>query len=1076
VTAHAASRTGVTLRSRHRPALTALLLVLGLLLAPGVARAAQAVWRVESLSNSMMAPGGSFTYIVQVNNVGDESTDGSPFTVEVALPTGITAVSASNGPGGEWDCVGPGGVPVAGQSAITCTQTNTVLAQDFTTVLLDAAIDPSAAEGVVTSSVSVSGGGAVAASTEDPTRITTDPPTFGVDAFDGQVAADASGTPYAQAGGHPYSASTTIDYTTTTSTNPLVGQVWPPEPTKDVVVDLPPGLIVNPTATATCTVGELANSEVVVPKPTCPPASQVGTVLVRFNSPINASIYGPLPLFDVVPPPDKPAAFGFNVAGSVVTLDGSLRSGSDYGLTAHVRNIPEALDIAGTTLTFWGVPSDASHDLERACPGENNPWRGGPSCRSGAPRTALLRLPTSCTSPGEGLMTFLHIDSWTHPGMFVDSQFESHDPPAYPSPRSRWGAPRGPENCASIPFDPLLSGAPPASAQTGSPSGFSFDLTLPQSDDPDVVGEGDLKEAVVTLPAGVALSPSSANGLDACTAEQIALRSDADPTCPDASRVGTLTIDTPLLDDPLTGAIYLAKPHDNPFDSLVAIYLVARGPGLVVKLAGKVELDPATGQVRTTFDDNPQTPFSRLHLQFEGGSRAPLVAPPACGSYQTHAVFTSWSGRVVSSDSSFTIDHGFDGGACGPRGFSPSFSAGTEDPGAGKTTALLVSMARGDGDQQFKDLTLDLPKGVTAKVAKAELCADAAADIGMCGDASRIGTVKVGAGAGPTPFWITNGRVYLTGPYKGAPFGLSIVVPAVAGPFDLGNVFVRGKILVDKHTAQLSTVTDPLPTILQGIPLDVRDVRVEIDRPDFIINPTNCRMQHATGAIGSVAGSVAHVSSRFRATDCALLPLKPRMTLRVGGSGHTHRNASSSLIATLRQQPGQANLRSVRVVLPKSINARLNVINDACTRAEFETDISKCAHAKAGTATAVTPLLRDPLKGNAYFVKNGHPIPDLFVALRGQVDVDLIGRITIPGGKRLAATFSAIPDVPVTSFSLRLLSGKNASIGAARNLCTRRAKAAKASLSFAGQNGKVVRARQPLRIVGCKKRTSRKRH
>jgi hypothetical protein len=539
--------------------------------------------------------------------------------------------------------------------------------------------------------------------------------------------------------------------------------------------------------------------------------------------------------------------------------------------------------------------------------------------------------------------------------------------------------------------------------------------------------------------------------------------------------VGRVTIDTPLLDVPVTGSIYLAKPFDNPFDSLVAIYLVASAKGVVIKLPGQVAMNPTTGQITSTFDDNPQLPFSRLHLEFDSGPRAPLALPNRCGLYTTHADFTGWNGRTVSTDSSFTLNQNARGKPCPPQ-FSPGFSAGTASSSAGSTSSFALRLTRDDEDQALSGLSVTLPRGLTGKIAKADLCSDGQARAVSCPAGSKIGDVAVGAGAGSNPFFITNGRAYLTGPYKGAPFGVAIVVPAVAGPFDLGNVSVRSALFVDEKTAQVRIVSDAFPTILQGIPLDVRDVRVNVNKRDFFLNPTSCAVKTIAGTLISVQGAKANVSDRFQAADCASLGFKPRMSMRVGGRGHTRRGQTSGFTTKLTMpRRGQANLRFVRVTLPKTINARLNTINDACTRAEFESNVSKCSHAKAGTAVASTPLLRAPLRGSVFFVKNGHPIPDLFVALRGQVDFDLVGRITIPGGKRLATTFDAAPDVPIRSFTLKLLGGsRTASIGAAANLCSARSRRAKAEVDYIGQNGKVRQVEQALKVGGCGKQEGRR--
>jgi hypothetical protein len=369
-----------------------------------------------------------------------------------------------------------------------------------------------------------------------------------------------------------------------------------------------------------------------------------------------------------------------------------------------------------------------------------------------------------------------------------------------------------------------------------------------------------------------------------------------------------------------------------------------------------------------------------------------------------------------------------------------------------------------------------MPTGLTGKIASVVLCGNRDAAAGTCPSSSKIGNVTVGAGSGPNPFYITNGGLFLTGPYKGAPYGLSVVVPAVAGPFDLGNVVVRQAIFVDKHDASLRVVSDPLPTILQGVTLGIRDVRVSIDKRGFFLNATSCAEKKVAGSIQAVTGQTAAVSDRYQAAECASLGFKPRMVMRVGGKGHTRPGKTSPFTTRLTMpRRNQANLRFVRVTLPPTINARLNTIQDACTRQEFENDISKCAHAKAGSAVAVTPLLRGPLKGAVYFVKNGHAIPDLFVALRGEVNFDLVGTITIVDSKLLRTTFATAPDVPIRSFTLRLLGGTNtASIGAVKNLCSKSARRQKARVDYIGQNGKVRQVDQALKVGGCG--SSHRRH
>lgn len=1054
--------------TQRRNALAAIVAIATLVLA-GCAGTALAgpVTEVNSLSNTTAAPGGTHTYIVTLINVGDEPTpDGDedfvaddPRLLTVSLPDGVTATS---GDGLQWDC----SATDFSTSPSTVSCINTMVADPNTnrtsqTLLLETSIDPGVS-GVQTATFDVTGGGAPPATTVDRTLFTPTLPPFGIDSFDGQMTANAAGSSLTQAGGHPYSYSTTILFNTLTNSIPRTGLTWPVEATKDVSVDLPPGLVGAPTATgdSLCTLAQLSNSAQTVPQPLCAPGSQVGVAKIFTAN--GLLITDLLPVFNMVPPPGVPARFGFNIQGTVTVLDASLRNGSDYGLTVNVRNLPE-FAIAGTTLTFWGVPADPSHDAQRSCPGQSAPDVGGPSCTTEVTPKAFLRAPTACTA--NPLTTTLSIDSWANPGVFKTASYTSHAPPGYPFPP---GPGVGIDGCVDVPFNPTFTAAPLPSAAAGKPAAFAFDLNVPQSEDPRRVATGDLKKAVITLPAGLRVSPSSANGLGACSAAQINLNADGDAACPSTSKIGTVTVDTPLLSDPLSGSVYLAKPHDNPFDSLLSLYIVARGPGVVVKLPGWVQADPDTGRLSTTFDNNPQLPFSRLHVEFKGGSRAPLVAPPHCGSYATHAVLTSWSGTTVVSDSSFDVSADGKGSPCGAPRFAPKLSAGATSTAAGAHTSFTVRLQRDDEDQELRALSVKPPLGLIAKVAGVPLCPEAKATAGTCDASSLIGSVLTGAGAGENPFYLP-GRVYLTGPYKGGPFGLSIVVPAIAGPFDLGTVVVRASIQVDRHTAQLRVVSDTLPRILEGIPLQLRDLRVTIDRAKFMVNPTDCRQKAVVARVTSTGGMTAQASDRFQVGGCAKMRFKPRMRLVVGAKGRTHAGTSTPFTAILRQPARAANLKSVVVSLPSSLNARLEVVNAACTQQEFAA--GDCEDARAGTAVAATPLLNAPLRGGVYFVKDGNKpvgsLPNLVVALRGQVDVDLVGKITIPGGRRLATRFGAIPDVPISSFKLTLVSGSRGPLGVAENLCSVSSGRAKALVIMHGQNGTVRRTQQALKVRGC---------
>lgn len=890
---------------------------------------------------------------------------------------------------------------------------------------------------------------------------------FSLLAFDGEVV-DAAGEPASQAGSHPATATTWIDFGDIVP-DPITGFPIPDDQMRNVAVDLPPGFLGNPQAVPACTRQQLltgANNG-----GQCPLDTQVG--LVRMTAP-TGRIWAPV--FRIEEPGDAPAAFAFNFQGTPVVLTARVRTEGDYGITLQSRNINQAAPISGVAVRLWGTPADPIHNpyrwgyqggVLRACLDSNvsdDPVSQGSDCTVDRPPRAFVVNPTSCTPPGVGLPVGLRAESWR--GAQVTSTFFTHVPPKYPLPPDQWGPQLGPTGCDEVPFDATMR-IKPTSPVAGAPTGLEVELRVPQDglDDPRALASAHLKRARVTLPEGMTVSPSAANGLEACRPAEIALRSDGAPSCPQASQIGTVEIETPLLERPLVGGIYLAAQHDNPFRSLIALYLVAQGQGVTIKLAGRVDLDPVTGRLVTTFDDNPQLPFEALRLRFKAGDRAPLSNPPTCGMHAAAVEMTSWSGATVTSESTFTISRDGSGAPC-PRGFTPSFLAGTVNPVAGASSTFALTFARDDDDQELHDIAVAMPEGITGMIASANLCADAAAAVGACGEGSRIGSVIATSGPGPMPYTLP-GRVHITGPYKGAPFGLSIVVPAVAGPFDLGEVVVRAAVSVDRTNASLRVAADPLPRILHGIPLQLRAVTVRIDRPGFMLNPTSCARKEIAGRIGSTAGAVADVGSRFQVGDCGALAFRPRFGLRVGRRGRTRRGLTTPLSATLRMAPGEAANRGVRVTLPKALNSRLAVVNRACTLEEFRAQ--RCGQARIGSAVAVTPLLRDPLRGSAYFVRNpARRLPDIVVALRGQVEFDLVGRVSIPRDLTLRTNFDRVPDVPISMFRLDFVAGRNGPVGAVRDLCDRRTRRGLvARVALRAQSGRLIERGQRIRVAGC---------
>jgi hypothetical protein len=674
----------------------------------------------------------------------------------------------------------------------------------------------------------------------------------------------------------------------------------------------------------------------------------------------------------------------------------------------------------------------------------------------------------------------MHTDSWSKQGDYKSASFVSHEPPGYPATPSEWGAPVGITGCDLVPFEPSFSGTP-QDAKVSDPTGFSFDLTLPQSEDPDAIATADLKKAVVVLPAGLRVSASSAGGLGACTPDEIGLHSDQEPSCPGSSKIGTVTVDTPLLEEPLLGSVYLASPHDNPFNSLIAIYLVVKGPGVVVKLPGEIKTDPVTGQISATFDDNPQLPFSKLHVELKDGPRAPLSNPGLCGTYTTQTELVSWSGKTVDSNSTFTVSADGNGTPCGPAQFNPSLVAGTTSPVAGGFSPFSLQLTRTDGDGEFASIpSLTLPPGLLADVASVTgRCTDAQAATASCPTTSHIGEVSTGAGAGPDPYYVS-GDVYLTGPYAGDPFGLAIIVRALAGPFDLGYVVVRAGVRVNDD-GSITTKTDPLPTILQGIPLQVRDIRVLLDRPGFVLNPTNCDPMSVSGTVNSTNGLSTALSDHFQVGECSKLKFKPSFT--VSTSGKTRRATGASLTVRVTSGKGQANIRGVHVSLPKALPSRLSTLKQACPDTVFNTNPAACPEGSlVGSARASTPILSVPLEGPAYLVSHGNlKFPDLVLVLQGEgIVLHITGHTDIKNGIT-TSTFNTVPDAPISSFVLKLPTGPHSALAAVPpasakgTLCAARLVM---PTTITAQNGIVVKQSTRIAVTGCVKhrKITHKRH
>ena len=871
---------------------------------------------------------------------------------------------------------------------------------------------------------------------------------FGIAGFDGEVL-DPTGGAYTQAGGHPFAATTTLNLNATFNGE---GETVPDESVRGIEVQLPPGFVGNPLATpARCTEAQLSGG---APKSigVCPDSSQVGVAQIAV--PEGFPGVTAVPVYNMVPAADEPAQLGIRYLTTDVHIAAAVRSESDYGVDATLHNVSNAIPFLGAVLTLWGVPADPRHDTERgACLVSFLPED---TCSTDAPPKAFWTLPTACTPAETGLETRVRAESWL--GSTDSAAFLTHLPPGAPEP----GPPQGPTGCDRVPFHPTFA-ARPTTSSAGSPSGLAVDLTIPQQGLTSAPGTASsaLREAVVTLPVGMTINASLAAGLAGCAPAQIGPAS-----CPDAAKLGTVEVETPLLEDPLRGAVYLAQPGTNPFGDRLAIYLLAAGHGIAVKLPGRIATDPESGQVTATFSDTPRLPFEHLRVDFFGGGRAALTTPEACGSYPVSAHLVPWSGTApIDVRSGVRISSGPGGGACPSGDLDPHLVGGSINPRAAAFSPFALDLSREDGTQRLGSMHVTLPKGllgdlsgipycpdsVLAAIAAGKGAAEAAAP--SCPAASEIGDVKVGAGSGASPFYARTGHAYLTGPYHRATVSLAVVMPALAGPFDLGNVVVRTALRVDPETARITANVGPLPRTLDGIPLDLRDIRVTLDRNRFTLNPSSCeplRVRSGVGVVGGVGGVVAHPTDRYQASACERLGFRPSLSLRMQGAAEA--GGHPRLIATLRPRKGDANVAQAAVALPHAVALDQAHIGTICAVVQFEAD--ECpADSIYGFAEARSPLLDKPLKGPIFLRADDEAggLPDLVAALRGQVDVDLVGQIdSFQGGIRMS--FLRVPDAPLTSLTLKMNGGSSGLLVNSEDLC---ASPHQAMAWMSGQNGRV---------------------
>jgi hypothetical protein len=1017
------------------------------------------------------APDGQIVFTAA--NLGDTEATGAlnPITIADKLPPGLRAVAIEGKvPTG---AVVESAPAECSLSSLSCSFAGGVPPYDVMEGRISVVVETGAKTGEV-NEVSISGGEVAGASVSRPITVSGLPTPFGVENYE-LVPEGEGGAQDTQAGSHPFQLTTTLTLNQVLEASAHRGEV--PQPAalaKDLHFKLPPGLIGNPTPFPQCTfeqfqtiIHEIDNL--------CPPQTVVGVATVTINEPGVLGVGAlTMPLFNLQPSVGEPARFAFLAPSSPVFLDTAVRTGDDYGVTVNVNNITEIAGFLKSEVTFWGVPGDPRHDnvrgwgcLETARHVENPlPCNALEEVRP-AP---LLALPTSCTGP---LHTEVEADSWANKGSFAS--FPSRPMEAL-------------DGCNRLPFNPSIEVAP--DGQAGStPTGLAVSVHVPQDVSLNGTGlvEADVKDTTVALPVGVVINPAGADGLQACSEEQIALSVNAAPACPDASKVGVVKIKTPLLPHDLEGAAYLASQNANPFGSLVALYVFVEDPvsGSRVKLAGEVVPDPVTGQLVSTFKNTPQLPFETFELHFFGGNRAPLSTPSLCGAYTTTASIAPWSGNeAVGSSSTFNVVSGPNGSPCAsPLPFNPSLTAGTTSIQAGGFSPFTMTMSRPDGSQNLQAIKLKMPPGLLGTLASVKLCKEEQANAGTCGPESLIGHTTVSVGVGGDPYSVRGGEVFITEGYNGAPYGLSIVNPAKAGPFDLGKVIVRAKIEVDPISAVLTITSDStgpykIPTILDGIPLQIQHVNVSIDRPGFTFNPTNCSPLAITGSLTSDQGATKDLSVPFQITNCAVLAFKPKLAAKTNGKTSRKAGASLSVKLTYPAGPYDANIAKVKVDLPKQLPSRLTTLQQACPAKTFEANPAACPSASiVGHARATTPVLPTSLEGPAYFVSHGgEEFPQLIIVLQGYgTTVHLVGSTFISKAGITSSTFKQVPDVPVGTFELNLPQGKFSALAANGNLCTTE-KLAMPTL-FIAQNGAAVHTSTPIVPTGCAKHVkAKKRH
>jgi hypothetical protein len=1095
-------------------------------------------------------------YQLLVLNAGSEESEGT-IVLKDELPAGLTFLGPPSSAHGaveeeEWSCsTGEEG----GRAVATCELEEHITAGHYAPALEIKVSPPSPSMvGPLVDDASVEGGGSLGVGTTSvETQISAQTPGFEVSEFTFEPGG-VGGGPFSQAGGHPWEQ--TVNLGVPLVFTPQGGRAagdhlyQPVQYIKSSVVESPLGFLGDPLAAEECTEAELIN-ETSRHVPKCPPGSRVGTFATSSGHEVSGRFefaeQGPLgqveessAVYNMVPQAGFPAVFGFDYAEHPILIyAGVVHTPGGYRVRVASPSIPSVTGVANISLTLFGEPG-----VMPQLPGV--PVSGS--------TTAFLSDPSDCSA---GVLNArVELESWDNPGHPVSKETVAY--PALSECNLLQFAPSPGVSLSVEPSPPGAGATQEGSTQVDTPSAYSVDLKVPQTSGFTEVATPPLRDATVTLPAGVSVSPSAATGLLACQsegAEGINIGSsdvgpggqdlgDPDATelgaghpggngsqyddglwhtapghCPEASKIGTVEVCTPSLANranseghkeegekaceegtgiaPLQGKVYLAQPNcaaeGQPASTCEAaaeegkvfgLYLEVEGSGVIAKLKGTVEVGGAgtyskehglqPGQVRTTFDENPQLPFNELKLHLHGGPRAPLANPQTCGTFTTTSVLEPWSSPTTPdatpSSEPFSI------ASCENK-FVPSFNAGTTNNQAGAYTPFTLTFGRHDGEQDLSGVTVNMPRGLIGKIAGITQCGEAEANAGTCPASSRVGTATAAAGSGSQPFY-QSGNVYLTGPYKSpvtgaeGPFGLSVVVAANAGPYHLGNIVTRASISINPQTAAVTVVSNPLPRSVDGIPLRLQSVNVTVgEANNFTLNPTSCSASAVNATLTSTQGGSSAVSSPFQPANCNSLGFAPQFSASTQGQA-SKANGASLTVKVGYPKGSYANIAKVDVSLPKALPSRLTTLQKACTEAQFAANPAGCPSASAvGMATATTPLLNSALTGPAYLVsRGGAAFPDLVLLLQGEgVTIELVGNTDIKNGITYSK-FETVPDAPVSSFELNLpqgpysILGTNLPAGANYSLCGQKLVM---PTEITGQNGAVIKQNTPIAVTGA---------